>query len=183
MDFTLSWDLCVIVFFGIVISYSFIIGLEESVKVIVFTYVAMVAAQGAGSLLAQVSQYSQPLLTSFGLGFDATMLDVSKLILFIILIVLLAIRGGFAMESETGNSAISTALTGILGFATGGLLLTALLTFMTGMPLTGAHAAAPASLATLMQQSELLRNMVVYRDAWLSAPALLLIIVGLMAKE
>lgn len=152
-------------------------------KVIVFTYVAMVAAQGAGSLLAQASQYSQPLLTSFGLGIDATVLDASKLVLFIAMIVLLAIRGGFAMESDIGNNAISTVVTGVLGFATGGLLLTALLTFITGMPLVDAHMSAPASLAMLMQQSELLKNMVVYRDAWLSAPALLLIVVGLIAKD
>jgi hypothetical protein len=35
MNLTLSWDLFIIVFFALVVTYSFIIGRKESMKIIV----------------------------------------------------------------------------------------------------------------------------------------------------
>ena len=58
MDLTLTWDLLLILFFAIVIAYSFIVGKEESGKIIVASYVAAVAVQGLGNIGDLLTQQS-----------------------------------------------------------------------------------------------------------------------------
>ena len=184
MDLTLSWDLFVIVFFGLVISYSFIIGKHESVKIIVFTYIAIVAGQAAGNIIEDLSNNSQTLITSFGLTLDITMLDSTKLIIFIATIILLAIRGGFEVEYSNESSNITNILlTGIFGFATAGLLLTTLLTFVTGAPLLEVTLSESTVLTPLFQESKLMQAMIMYQDLWFCLPALLLIGVGIVSNK
>jgi len=100
MQLTLSWDLFVIVFFAVVITYSFIIGKHESVKIIISTYIAIVAAQGMGNLIERLSTESQPLFSMVGLTLDIQLLATTKLILFILTIIFLAVRGGFEIDYQ-----------------------------------------------------------------------------------
>jgi len=183
MDLTLSWDLFVIVFFGIVMSYSFIIGKHEAVKIIVFTYIAIVAGMAAGNLLEQLSDSSASLLSSFGLSIDISILDSTKLVIFIATIILLAIRGGFDVEyGNDDNNLVNTVLTGVFGFATAGLLLTTLITFIAGAPLLDAQLAQAAILSPIIQQSNLMQIMILYQNLWFVLPALLLIGVGIVSN-
>lgn len=183
MDLTLSWDLFVIVFFGIVMSYSFIIGKHESVKIIVFTYIAIVAGMAAGNIMEQLSSNSQPLLSSFGLSIDITILDSTKLIIFIATIILLAIRGGFEVEyGNDDNGIVNTVLTGVFGFATAGLLLTTLLTFIAGAQLLDLGLAQTAIFSPIIKQSNLMQIMILYQNIWFVLPAVLLIGVGVVSN-
>ena len=52
MDLQLTWDLFIIVFFVIVVAYSLIIGRDNTIKVILGTYVAIVCADAIGALFA-----------------------------------------------------------------------------------------------------------------------------------
>ncbi len=183
MDLTLSWDLFVIVFFGIVMSYSFIIGKHEAVKIIVFTYIAIVAGMAAGNLLEQLSDNSASLLSSFGLSIDISILDSTKLVIFIATIILLAIRGGFDVEyGNDDNNLVNTVLTGVFGFATAGLLLTTLITFIAGAPLLDTQLAQAAILSPVIKQSNLMQIMILYQNLWFVLPALLLIGVGVVSN-
>ncbi|MFA6259706.1 MAG: hypothetical protein WCX29_03830 [Candidatus Peribacteraceae bacterium] len=184
MNITLSWDLFVIVFFGLVMSYSFIIGKDESVKVIIFTYVAMVAAQAAGNLLTRATQQSQLFLESFGIGVTSAGLDITKLIIFIATIVLLSIWGGFEVSYGNDTSgAVTTVLTGVFGFATAGLLLVALLTFIAGKPIVDSTLMAAPAIAPMLNQSKLMQHMLAYQDLWFCLPAALLVTVGVLWRE
>lgn len=183
MDLTLSWDLFVIVFFGIVMSYSFIIGKHEAVKIIVFTYIAIVAGMAAGNLLEQLSDNSASLLSSFGLSIDISILDSTKLVIFIATIILLAIRGGFDVEyGNDDNNLVNTVLTGVFGFATAGLLLTTLITFIAGAPLLDTQLAQAAILSPVIKQSNMMQIMILYQNLWFVLPALLLIGVGVVSN-
>jgi len=184
MDLTLSWDLFVIVFFGLVISYSFIIGKHESVKIIVFTYIAIVTGQAMGNMIQELSRNSEPLLNSFGLSIDITVLDSTKMVIFIGTIILLAIRGGFVVKYNNEASQITnTILTGAFGFATAGLLLSTLLNFVAGTPLLESGLTSSNALTPIIEQSKLVFTMVQYQDAWFCLPALLLIAVGVMSNK
>ena len=184
MSLTLSWDLFVVVFFGIIIAYSFIIGKHQSVKVIIATYISLVAGQGIGNLLHKATIGSQPYLSSFGLTVNITILGGTKLFIFIAAIVFLTSRGGFEIQykSETGFLG-SMLLTALLGFATAGLLLSTLLTFAANAPLLDARLAEAASLSPIVNYSKLMRVMIVHQDLWFSFPALLLIGVGLVGQK
>lgn len=185
MNVTLTWDLFVIVFFGVIVTYSFIIGKHESVKIIVASYVAIVAVQGIGNLLARLSGSSQTVLTLLGIGrIDISLLASMKLVLFVAAIIIFAVRGGFVVEFERDHSSIiDLLLTTVFGFATAGLLLSTLITYVADMPLLSKSIAEAPAVAAIVQQSRLMGLMVDYQDLWFSVPALLLLAAGLVGSE
>ena len=184
MDILLTWDLFVIVFFGIVMSYSFIIGKHESIKIIVFTYIAIVAGQGLGNMFQQLSSITEPYLLNLGLSVDVKILGSTKLFIFIATIILLASRGGFEVHYTKESSSVANALlTACFGFAKAGLLLSTVLTFIAAAPLLDAGLAQAAALSPIVQGSRLMEIMIVYQNLWFSFPALLLIGVGLMSNK
>jgi hypothetical protein len=185
MDITLSWDLFIIVFFALVITYSFIIGKHESVKIIIASYIAVVAVQGIGNFLARMSaDYSKPVFSLLGITVDITLLSTTKLVLFVAAIIFLAVRGSFEIEFRRDpGGTLDTVLTGVFGFATAGLLLSTLLTYVADVPLLSKNIAETKTIATIVAQSHLMSTMVTYQDLWFTLPALLILGTGFIGRE
>ena len=184
MFITLSWDLLIIVFFAVIIAYSFIVGKEESVKIVVSSYVAAVAVQGFGNILEKVLHSSQDILLTLGFGSDLWWMSFVKLILFVAAIVFLAIRAGFDVQYKPHTEGWQDiALTGVIGFATAGLLVSTILTFIAGRPILDAHLMTAPTLAPLIVQSPLVWALVEYQDLWFSLPAFLLLGVGFVSTR
>lgn len=184
MNLTLSWDLFVIVFFAVVITYSFIIGKDESVKIIIATYIAIVAAQGLGNIVERLSGESQQIFTMVGLTFSIQLLAVIKLILFIATIIFLAVRGGFEINySKDGTAAADILMTALFGFVTAGLMLSTILTFVADVPLLGKTMMQSPFIASITAGSRLMEAMIFYQDLWFTLPALILLVFGFMNSE
>ena len=184
MDVTLSWDLFVIVFFAIVITYSFIIGKHESIKIIISTYIATVAAQGLGNLMERFSGESESLMLLLGINIEISMLATTKLILFVATIVFLAVRGGFEIEyTKEGGKVIDGFLTAMFGFITAGLLISTLITFIADKPLLDRTITQVPSIAAISAQSQLTRYIVEYQDVWFALPAIVLLITGFLSSD
>ena len=179
MELTLSWDLFVIVFFALVITYSFIIGKHESVKIIIATYIAVVASQGLGNAFERLSSDSDALFNLVGVSFNLTLLATTKLLLFVVTVVFLAVRGGFEIEyHKDGNTLVDVFMTAMFGFVTAGLMLSTLMTFVADRPLLDKNIAEVESVAQIMASSKLMEVMVIYQDLWFALPAIVLLIIG-----
>jgi hypothetical protein len=184
MDITLTWDLIVIVFFAIVVAYSFIVGKDESVKIIIASYIAIVAVQAIGNLLELLTGQSQTIMQMLGFALDRNIISTIKLVLFVAMIIFLAIRGGFEMEYAKEIEGVwETVLTGAFGFATSGLLLTALLTYIAAKPILDRTLGSAPLLAPLLAQSQLVQIMVDYQNVWFCLPAILLLTVGFVSNR
>ncbi|MFH1444600.1 MAG: hypothetical protein ABIG34_04415 [Candidatus Peregrinibacteria bacterium] len=183
MDLTLSWDLFVIVFFAVVMTYSFIIGKHESAKIIIASYIAIVAVQGIGNLLARIST-SEPMFSMLGITVDITLLSTTKLVLFVAAVIFLAVRGSFEIEfKREPGSTIDLILTGIFGFASAGLLISTLLTYVADVPILSKTIAETATIASIVQGSPLMATMITYQDLWFAGPALLVLASGFIGRE
>lgn len=182
-NLTLSWDLFIIVFFAIVVTYTFIIGKRESMKVIIATYIAIVAVQGIGNVIQRVAAEAglsaQSLL---GLSPGVPVLSVTKLILFIILMILLTIRAGFTVTYAKEGMLLNIAITALCGIATAGLLLSTLLTYVSNLPLLDTTMPNLAALSPIIQQSWLMQLMILNQDLWFSFPAIVLIGAGVASN-
>lgn len=184
MYVTLTWDLLVIVFFAIVVAYSFIVGKDESVKIVIAAYIAAVAVQGIGNILMLLSGSSQPIVNMLGYELDVNLVSTVKIILFVALIIFLAIKGGFEMSYAKELEGIwQTVLTGAFGFATAGLLLSTLVTYIAARPILDTQIENAPSLSPLLLQSRLVQVMVDYQDIWFSLPAFLLLAVGILSNR
>jgi len=184
MFLTLSWDLFIVVFFAVIVTYTFIIGKTEAVKIILASYISIVAVQGIGSLLLRFQFQLEPIWATFGLAFNTQLASMIKLACFIILILFLAVRSGMTVVyAKQEHSIVDATLTGLFGIVTGGLLLSTLLTFVAGMPLLDMNLASNAALSPILQQSLLMQIMVLNQDLWFAFPAFLLIAVGFIGNR
>lgn len=179
-----TWDLFIIVFFGLVITYSFIIGKHEAVKIIISTYIAILAVEGIGNVIERLTGDSRPLLNVIGINVDTDILTAIKLVLFIALIIFIAVRSGLEIEyGKEHGSATNVFLTGLFGCATAGLLLVSLFVFVTDLSILDPNITQEELVAGLMQKSKLMQVMIKNQDLWFSMPALLLIAVGFLSNE
>ena len=184
MQVALTWDLLVIIFFAIVVAYSFIVGKDESVKIVISSYIAIVAVQAIGNLLGLLAGESQTVMDLLGFTLNMDMVSIVKLALFVAMIIFLSVRGGFEMEYARSVTGLwDIVLTGAFGFATSGLLLSALLTYIAAKPILDDGLSAAPLLAPLLEQSSLVRIMVDYQNIWFCLPALLLLVVGFLSQR
>ena len=178
-----TWDLFIIVFFGLVITYSFIIGKHEAIKIIISTYIAILAVEGIGNIMQRLTGGGLPFLKTLGIGVDNDVLIAIKLTIFIALIIFIAVRGGLEIEySKEPGGIINLILTAVFGMATAGLLLITLFVFVTDLPLLDPQIEKTEVVAALMKKSKLMQVMLLNQDLWFSLPALILIAVGFLGN-
>lgn len=179
-----TWDLFIIVFFGLVITYSFIIGKHEAVKIIVSTYIAILAVEGIANVIERLTGDTAPVLNVMGLTVDSTILTAIKLVIFVALIVFICVRSGLVIDySKDPGGPVNVLLTALFGFATAGLLLISLFLFVTDVRLLDPNMEHLETAQALMQKSRLTQIMLLNQDLWFSLPALLLIAVGFVSNE
>ncbi len=186
MNLTLSWDLFIIVFFALVITYSFIIGKKEAIKIILASYIAIVAVQGLGNFAQRLLGFSQTqsALSVVGIPIDTTVTSIIKLTLFITIVVFLAVRAGLHVQyGREPTAVINVAITVLCGFATAGLLLATLLTFIAGAPLLDMSITATPGLEAVLSQSMLMTIMIQNLDLWFTLPAAVLIAAGFLSNQ
>ena len=172
----LSWDLFILVFFGVVIAYSFIIGRNKTVKVIISTYMAILTADAIGNLLQTYLLPSAPALQG-AMGDQALVLI--KIFTFVLVIVLLAIKGGFQVDVSPERSVVTRILGNLsFGFLNAGLMVSTILVYLTGGSfVTGSIRAGFES--NLYQESHFIQTIVDNYNIWFALPVLAIVIVSL----
>ena len=172
----LSWDLFILVFFGVVIAYSFIIGRNKTVKVIISTYMAILTADAIGNLLQTYLLPSVPALQG-AMGDQALVLI--KIFTFVLVIVLLAIKGGFQVDVSPERSVVTRILGNLsFGFLNAGLMVSTILVYLTGGSfVTGSIRAGFES--NLYQESHFIQTIVDNYNIWFALPVLAIVIVSL----
>lgn len=187
MDLTLSWDIFIAFFFAVVTAYSFIIGKHQTLTILIAVYIAILATQGLGNIFMQFSGEAEPVYRIFkvlGVTLNVSTISLSRLILFMAIVIAVALKGGFSVQyGKSHSSIIALTATGLFGFATAGLIIITLLTFVAGSPLLDPTLSTREILLPLMQQSSLVQAMILQQDIWFALPALLLVVFGVLGEE
>lgn len=172
MEVALTWNLLVIIFFVIIMSYSYIVGLQGTIKIILSTYIALLAAHGIGNLAAQYLALTQPLIKLINTTPEENII-ILKIFVFVIITLTLVLKGGFFIDIAHQYSWISRfVVSTVFGFLSAGLILSTLLVFVTGFEL---HAEATTVLQKILQISEktlFVRLFVDFYNFWFAAPAI-----------
>jgi hypothetical protein len=170
MDIVLSWDLVIILFFTIIIAYSFIIGRDATIKNIIAAYIALLTADGLGNLAEQYLGGDNPILILLAGPNADMMLIMAKIIFFIIVTVIIAVKGGFNVSILNEQSPSTTLLiTLLLGTLNAGLIVSTLLLYVSGLSLIGSDQIGAQALST---NSYLVQLMVQNYNLWFSLPAI-----------
>lgn len=182
MNITLSWDLFVVVFFVVIVAYSLIIGRDNTLKVILGTYVSIIAADAGGALFAHYlsgSALFMNILKFAAVGNEQEAVVFIKVIIFVTLVILFAVRGAFQVDTVDDRSiAIRTVLSLVYAVLSAGLIISAILIFVSGVPLIGGGSTETTTTALwdVYNQSQLIRGIVNNSTLWFSLPALTFLI-------
>ncbi|MBI5414636.1 hypothetical protein HZA38_03930 [Candidatus Peregrinibacteria bacterium] len=184
MDVTLSWNLFIGVFFLIIVAYSFVIGKSQTMKVILSSYMAILAADGAGNLLQTYFFGADPVLKVLVVQTDSTGFILLKISIFVFLTVLLTTRGAFHIELHQDQSKfISLFLTGAYGIMSAALTISTILVYISGVSILGASAVlAESPIVSIAEQSSLVRTMVENYSLWFALPAVVFTFSSLFAR-
>lgn len=189
MNINLSWDLFVIVFFVIIMAYSFIIGRNNTLKVILGTYVAALAADACGNLFGKYfsgSEIFMKLLKMATITNEDEAVVFVKVLIFVILVILFAVKGAFEVNTSDDSSPIvRMAMTIMYSVLSAGLIISVILAFVSGVSFIGGGSTETvgSALWPLYNKSQLIRMMVEHSFLWFAAPAIVFLVQSLNTKE
>lgn len=179
LEQTLSWDLCIVIFFAIAMSYVFIMGKEQSMRVIIASYIAIIAVEGMSNVLSRMLTASGLTFQSMGIPVDMTMIGLAKIFIFALCVIIFVLRSGIDVSYDKDVGSILTMVyTGLFGFATAGLIVSAILTYAVGSGIDQTAIITPIAASSLLMQLMLLNQ-----DLWFSLPALLIIALGFLHND
>lgn len=182
MNITLSWDLFVVVFFIVIVAYSFIIGRDNTLKVILGTYVSMIAADASGNLFGQYfsgSEIFMKILKLAAVGNESEAVVFVKVLIFVTLVILFAVKGAFDVNTvDDRSAAIRLVLSIVYAVMSAGLIISAVLVFVSGVSFVGntGGQTTVTALWGVYNESELIRMIVGNSYLWFSIPALAFLI-------
>ncbi|MEK7528563.1 MAG: hypothetical protein AAB592_02260 [Patescibacteria group bacterium] len=176
---TLSWDLFVIVVFTVIIAYSFIIGKENTLKVVIASYMAILTADALGNLFKEFFLASKPFTQFLQLvainGEDKAMM-LFKTVIFLAAIVAISIRGQFTVLRGRQGGVVGFITSMVFAFLSAGLIISALLVYASGGSFLGANFAVSSTLQPIYTASQLVKLMIDNANLWFSLPALAFVV-------
>lgn len=185
MDINLSWDLFVIVFFAVIIAYSFIIGRNQTLKIIIASYIAILAADGIGNLIELYLIGEQAVVGQIKVANTEVTLVIVKIFIFVASIVLIATRGRFTINMEHPRSSIThIALNLVYGILSAGLITSTILIYTSGASLVedGGIIMNEAVLA-MYRDSIMVQTMINNYNIWFALPAVTFVVSSFLGRE
>lgn len=188
MNITLSWDLFIIVFFVVIVAYSFIIGRNGIIKVVLGTYVAAFAADGAGNIFNEVVTASPAFpefLKLFAISGPAEAVIFFKILTFIIIVILLSVKGAYDVRASGDKSFIIKLITTfVYALLSAGLIVSIVIAFASGVSFIAADTLIETNFSDdIYLKSKLVRIVVNNFNLWFAVPAIAFVISSFVSKE
>lgn len=185
MDLSLSWNLFVVAIFVVIIAYSYIIGLNRTVKTIISAYLGILAADGLGNLFhfyfLESDNFRKALELIKVTQLDEALISV-KVIIFIAVVVMLTVKGAFEVEFHKGRFGGDAITTGAFGFLNAGLIVSTILVYVSGLSFVQ-KVAVESNIVELYTSSTFIKAMVDYYNFWFSIPVVIIILWSLINGE
>lgn len=185
MEINLTWDLFIIVFFTVIIAYTFIIGRNQCIKIIISAYISILAADGIGNLLDRYFIGSKAVFKSEMLMDNESMLTLVKILIFIIGTVMITTRGRFNINIGRTNTLTMRIVLGLAyGIFSAGLIVSTLLIYASGTSLIqGSTTIMNDAILAIYRQSQLVRLMINNYNVWFALPAIAFVISSFIGEE
>jgi len=185
MEINLSWDLFVIVFFTVIIAYSFIIGRNSTLKVIISTYIAILTSDGIGNLIDKYLIGESPIVRLADITSSESTLVIIKIIIFILTIVLITTRGRFTINVETNRSTtMSIVLALTYGILSAGLITSTILIYASGASMVQeTNIIMNEAVLKMYRESNMVQLMIDNYNIWFSIPAITFVISSFIGEE
>lgn len=180
-----TWDLFISSLCITMISFAIIIGLTQTVKIIINTYIGLIVAEGLGNIIQLYLNSKISIFKDLGVEFNEYTLIIIKISIFIGIIVSLTILPIFDIIVAPPNSkTVKYVLTCIYGFLLALMIISVILLYASGTSLFFPTQSTVSYIReSLINQSEFIKNIVRWANVWLSIPFLLILFNGIKTKK
>lgn len=177
MEVALSWNLVILSSFVMLFAYSFMLGQDRTIKLILSIYIAILAADGlAGALKIFIFDPSPGFQQLFGEN-EVLIFAWVRIILFIMATVVLAVKSGFEVLIEKHEQWSYRFLLHALFSAMSALLmLSTVLIYLSGN--TFVEGMLMAKDISIYRESLLAQLLIDYYQIWFSLPAICFLVVS-----
>ncbi len=163
----------------VIIAYSYIIGINKTVKTIIGSYLAILAADGLGNIFKDYFLSSEKFVKVLALvnipNPDEALISI-KVLIFVAAVVILTVKGAYEVHINTNNFVSGNlAITGVFGFLNAGLIISTLLVYVSGSSFVQ-KANVSSNIVDLYTASTFVQGMVDYYDFWFSIPVVVIVV-------
>ena len=185
MEINLSWDLFVIVFFTVIIAYSFIIGRNQTLKIIIASYIAILASDGIGNLIERYLMSEDPIIGLLDISTGGNTLIVLKIFMFVLTIVLISTRGRFAINMERTKSQMMNVILNLTyGILSAGLITSTILIYSSGASLVQETSIIMnEAVLAMYRESYMVQIMINNYNIWFSLPAVTFVLSSFIGED
>ncbi|MGE3278602.1 MAG: hypothetical protein AB7J40_02260 [Candidatus Altimarinota bacterium] len=161
-------------------SYSYIVGQNGTIKIILSSYIAMLAANGIGNLLMKYIQLTEPVIQVFETNTEANGI-LFKIFIFIAITLILVLKGGFTVDMGRHYPLpLRVLLVTIFGFFSAGLMMSTILVFIGGGVVDGILINSLQEAVNIPAQTLFVRSLIDYYNFWFAAPAIAFVVLSLI---
>jgi|AACY02.7.fsa_nt_gi hypothetical protein len=185
MELTLTWDLFILVFFLIIVSYSVMIGKEQTIKVILSSYIAILASDAVGNIVASIIGQSGTVSSVLVIPSESKAVIMIKIAVFVILTVALTTRGAFdILIADEKSPFMRMMMVASYGILSAGLIISTILVYVSGASLLSSGSLFTQNpIQEIAEGSRLVKLMVENYAIWFSLPAIAFVISSLFGKD
>lgn len=185
MPINLSWDLFVIVFFAVIIAYSFIIGRNKTFSVIIASYIAILTADGIGNLIERYLLGDQAVIGKLQLTNPVASLIILKIFVFVATIVLITTRGRFTINVDHSDSSVVNIILNLTyGILSAGLITSTILIYTSGASLVQETGTIiNETVMGMYRDSLMVQTMINNYNIWFSLPAITFVISSFLGEQ
>lgn len=183
MEINLDWDLFIICFSLVIVSYSIMIGKYQTLKIILSSYIAILTSDAIGNLFKIYLIGGDPSIDLF--TSEIKSLIILKISIFVIITILLATRGGFGIVIADDKSRLASIFTTVIyGFLSASLIISTILVYVSGVTMVEATSLVIESpITSIENSSKLVRMMTENYNIWFSLPAIAFIFSSLIGDH
>ena len=169
-----TWDLFIIIFFIIAIVFGIAMGRERSMVGIIAAYMGLVVSNVWGNSIYNMMGGGVGTQMGSALSFSATASPFFiKAAIFILVLVLLIIKGDFLKRAVTSHAGVGSILaSGLYSFLNAGIIIIALVSFL-----------GDSQRTDLLTQSHFINLIQQYQVWWMVLPVVLIVVLGFKEKE
>ncbi len=183
MELALSWDLVVMILFVVIMAYSFIVGQNGTIKIILSSYIAMLAANGLGNLIAKYILMSEPVVKVLATSPEENIV-LFKIFVFLTITVILVLKGSFHVDmSKYFGLPVRILSTTIFGVLSAGLIMSTILVFVASTAVDGILVQDITEAIYIPYQSVMVQYLVTYYNFWFAAPAIAFVGLSVLSPD
>jgi len=182
MEVALTWNLVILSVFVLLFAYSFMLGQDDTIKLILCIYIAILTADGVAGVLKDFVFEPSPGFRSLFADEGIQMFAWIRIVLFILAVVIFAVKSGFhVLLDKHERWAVRFLIHGLFSALSALLFLSTMLIYLSGNSFV--EGMLFAQEISIYEQSLLAQMLIDYYQLWFSLPAMAFLVTSFLFEK